>query len=61
MIYCVKYQAATYSGVRKVSAESEHEAIQKVKAWVHKEMTLPMYSESYKIVQYLEEVNEDDE
>lgn len=59
MTYCVKYQAATYSGVRKVNAESESEAIAKVKAWVHREMTLPMYSESYKIVQYLDEEDDD--
>jgi hypothetical protein len=50
--YIVKYQAATYVGTRTVEAESEGEAIEKVKRWVHKEMTLPMYSESYKILHW---------
>ena len=46
----VKYRAGTYEGTREVDTDDEDIALAKVKAWVHKEMTLPMYSESYKIV-----------
>lgn len=49
-LFTVRYQAATYSGTRKVWAEDEEEAINKVKAEIHRTMTLPMYSESYKIL-----------
>ena len=49
-LFIVKYQAATYSGTRKVWAEDEEEAINKVKAEIHRTMTLPMYSESYKVI-----------
>lgn len=54
--YTVKYQAGTYSGTRTVTAEDSDEAKDKVKAWVHREMSLPMYYESYRIVN-----SEDDE
>lgn len=50
MTYTVKYQAGTYSGTRTVTAEDGEEAIAKVRAWVRREMTLPMYSDSYKII-----------
>jgi hypothetical protein len=50
MTYTVHYQAGTYSGNRTVNASDDEEAIAKVKSWVHREMTIPMYSESYKIV-----------
>jgi hypothetical protein len=59
MTFCVKYQAATYSGIKKVNATDGDEAINKVKSWVRKEMTLPMYSDSYKIVETIEESLED--
>lgn len=60
MTYCVKYQAGTYSGVKMVhDCEDRQEAIDKVKAWVRKQMTIPMYSETYKIVDELEEALED--
>jgi hypothetical protein len=49
-LFTVKYYAGTYSGTRRVWAVDEEEAINKVKAEIHKAMTLPMYSESYKIV-----------
>ena len=49
----VRYQAGTYSGTRTVHIE-EHEcnenAIAKVRAQIRREMTLPMYSESYRVV-----------
>lgn len=48
--FTVKYYAGTYSGKRTVNAQDEEQAITKVKSWVRKEMTLPMYSDSYKIV-----------
>ncbi len=44
--FTVKYQ----SGKRTVSAEDGEEALNKVKRMIRKEMTLPMYSDSYKIV-----------
>lgn len=47
--FTVKYQAGTYSGERTVSADEEDQAIAIVKAWVHRQMTLPMYYESYTI------------
>lgn len=47
----VKYQAGTYSGTRTVSAEDEDEAIAKVRARIRKEMTLPMYSDSYRVIE----------
>lgn len=49
--FTIKYQAATYSGTRTVSAEDEEEAIAKVRAKIRKEMTLPMYSDSYRVVE----------
>jgi hypothetical protein len=48
--YTVKYHAGTYTGTRTVWADDEEHAIAIVKAWVHKTMTLSMYSESYKII-----------
>lgn len=58
-IFIVKYQAGTYSGQRQVRAEDGEEAIAKVKAMIRKEMTLPMYSDSYKILQSFPINNED--
>ncbi len=55
MYYDVKYQAGTYSGTRRVSAEDEEQAIAKVRAWVRREMSLPMYSDSYKVINEIEE------
>lgn len=57
MTYTVKYQAGTYSGTRTVNAEDSEEAIAKVRSWVRREMTLPMYSDSYRVV----EANDDSE
>lgn len=50
MIFSVKYQAGSYSGIRKVVAVDEDDAVEQVKRWVSKEMTLPMYYSSYKVV-----------
>jgi len=48
--YKVKYQAGPYSGTREVQAEDAEQAIAIVRARIRKEMTLPMYSDSYKII-----------
>lgn len=50
MTYTVKYTAGPYSGTRTVKAEDEDDAKNKVRAIIRREMTLPMYSDSYKIV-----------
>lgn len=49
-VFTVRYHAATYSGTRTVHAEDEEHAIAKVRAEVHRSMSLPMYSESYRVV-----------
>lgn len=49
MVYTIKYQAGGYSGKRQVNAEDEEEAISKVRSWVRREMTMPMYSDSYQV------------
>jgi len=61
MRYTVKYYAGTYSGTRTVNAEDGEEAIAKVRGWISREMTLPMYSDGYKIIdeEDEEENNED--
>lgn len=46
----VEYYAGPYSGTREVYAEDEDEAIEKVRAWVRREMSLSMYSDGYKII-----------
>jgi len=56
--YTVKYQAGTYSGTRQVQADDEEQAIAIVRARIRKEMTLPMYSDSYKIVEREDEEDE---
>ena len=54
----VRYSAGAYSGTRTVHIE-EHEcnddAIAKVRSQIRREMTLPMYSESYRVVSTEEE------
>lgn len=49
--YTVRYQAGTYSGERVVWAEDDEHAIAKVRAQVRREMSLPMYADSYRIVE----------
>lgn len=48
--YTVRYQAATYTGVRVVWADDEEHAIAMVRSRIRKEMSLPMYYEHYKVV-----------
>ncbi len=57
--FIVKYHAGTYSGQRTVRANDEDEAISKVRAMIRREMTLPMYSDSYRIKERWE--NDDEE
>ena len=47
--YTVKYHAGPYSGTRTVMARDSNEAIAIVRGRIRREMTLPMYSESYRI------------
>lgn len=54
MLYTVRYQAAQYEGSKTVRAEDEEHAIAKIKDWVHKQNISPMYSESYKVVEFLD-------
>lgn len=49
-IFTVKYYVGTYEGERCVNADCSDTAISKVRSWARKEMSLPMYYESYKIV-----------
>ncbi len=49
--FTVRYQAGTYSGERTVWASDGQAAIEKVRTCIRKEMTLPMYSDSYEVVQ----------
>ena len=51
MSITVKYHAGPYSGERTVEADDNEDALAQVKAWVHRNMTLAMYSESYKVAQ----------
>jgi len=48
--YTVAYQAGTYAGERTVQAEDSDHAIAIVKAWVRRQMSLPMYYESYRVM-----------
>ena len=48
--FTVRYRAGTYSGTRTVWAADQAAAIDKVKRAIRKEMTLPMYSDSYRVV-----------
>jgi hypothetical protein len=43
----VRYVAGPYSGYREVDAEDAEQAEAVVRRWVRKEMSLPMYAESY--------------
>jgi hypothetical protein len=51
MTFKVRYQYATYSGVREVSAEDSDHAIAKVRAAVRREGGLTMAYESYRVVE----------
>lgn len=49
-LYTVRYQVGTYSGTVHIWAEDGEQAIAKCRRNVRRDMTLPMYYESYKIV-----------
>jgi hypothetical protein len=51
MRFTVHYFAGSYNGERTVFAEDEEHAIGKVKAWVHKQTSMPIYAEGYEIVE----------
>jgi hypothetical protein len=57
--YTVRYYAGTYSGTRTVEADDEDHAISKVKSMIRRDMTIPMYSDSYKIVDGTEDKEDD--
>lgn len=48
--YTVEYYAGTYKGKREVYADDEEQAIAKVKTWVKRQMSEPMYADGYKII-----------
>ena len=58
--YKVKYHAGTYSGTREVRAEDGDEAIRKVRDQIRSQMSLSMYSDSYRIVDNEEECEDED-
>lgn len=55
MTFTVKYYAGAYSGTKTVTADDSEEAIAKVRAWVRKQMTEPMYADGYKVISSEEE------
>lgn len=61
MLYTVKYSAGPYSGTRQVNADDKEEAIRKVRAMIRRDMTLPMYSDSYKVINVSDNDDEEDE
>lgn len=63
MIFTVKYYAATYKGTKRINADDEDDAINKCRSFVRSRMTLPMYSDGYKVVDIEDEPedNDDDE
>lgn len=50
-LYRIHYVAGPYSGFRNVWAEDSDEAIILVRAKIRREMTLPMYSDSYRVIE----------
>lgn len=55
MTYVVEYVAGSYSGTREVTAEDEEQALAIVRQRIRREMTFPMYSDSYKIIETKED------
>ncbi len=49
MRFRIRYYAGPYSGTREVEAADSEIALATVRAWVHREMSLPMYSDSYSV------------
>jgi hypothetical protein len=58
--YTVKYQAGTYAGTCVVYADDADAALDKVRAEVRRSMSLPMYADSYRVVEE-RAATEDDE
>jgi hypothetical protein len=58
MTYTVKYHAGSYSGTRTVNADDEEHAIAKVRVMIRKDMSLSMYSDSYKVISSEEDEND---
>jgi hypothetical protein len=56
--FTIRYRAGTYSGTRTVWATDETAAIEKVKRAIRKDMTLPIYSDSYRVVDGSEDDDE---
>ena len=50
MTYTVEYYAGTYEGRRTVEADGPEAAIAQVRAWVRRNMTLPMYADGYRVI-----------
>jgi len=59
--YYVRYQYGTYSGTRVVPANTEDEAIAKVRTWVHNNNSLVMAYESYQVIKVAYARTEDEE
>jgi hypothetical protein len=57
--FVVRYHAGPYSGDRIVFADDEEQAIAIARSLVRKAMTLPMYSDSYRVTEC--EAEEEDE
>ena len=49
-IYKIQYQAGPYKGTIEVIADDGEIAMRIAKRKIRKQMSLPMYSESYKII-----------
>lgn len=49
MLFVVRYTAGPYAGLKSVNASDDDEALAKVRAWARHTMTLPMFTESYRI------------
>lgn len=52
----VKYVAGSYVGERTVEAVDGTDAKCQVRAWVHRNITLAMYSEGYRVVSVRKEI-----
>ncbi len=51
MVYIVEYVVGPYSGVRRVIAEDEDQALALVKLWAHRNPTLAQAAERYRILE----------
>jgi len=48
--YTIEYYAGPYEGRRTVEADGPEAAIAQVRAWVRRNMTLPMYADGYRVI-----------